>query len=163
MSWNEEQTEIEERNNREDRMSEIRKKCPKCKKNLPICEYSKRSNRKSGIASRCKKCLKISDRMYRQVNRIRIAKYAKKYRQINKDRILEYNKKHKPVTRLHSKAHWAVRSSLIRGLIRKEPCKYCGDLGTEAHHSDYSKPLDILWVCKKHHRRIHANGLEVSQ
>jgi hypothetical protein len=33
----------------------------------------------------------------------------------------------------------------------------CRDLepDEEAHHNDYSKPLDITWLCRVHHGREH--------
>lgn len=30
-----------------------------------------------------------------------------------------------------------------------------GDKRVEAHHSDYSKPLDVDWLCKEHHALWH--------
>lgn len=30
----------------------------------------------------------------------------------------------------------------------------CGIIG-ERHHKDYNKPLDIIWLCKKHHLELH--------
>jgi len=32
-----------------------------------------------------------------------------------------------------------------------QPCEVCGCEKSEAHHEDYSKPLEINWLCKKHH------------
>lgn len=37
------------------------------------------------------------------------------------------------------------------GTIIQKPCKVCGKNKSEAHHEDYTKPLDIIWLCKKHH------------
>lgn len=34
----------------------------------------------------------------------------------------------------------------------------CNNLG-ERHHIDYDKPLEILWLCRKHHREFHKNIL----
>lgn len=40
----------------------------------------------------------------------------------------------------------------------KQPCgiKDCCELG-ERHHDDYSKPYEIRWLCRKHHRRYHRD------
>ncbi len=41
------------------------------------------------------------------------------------------------------------------GLIKKEPCKLCGDIKSEAHHNDYTKPLKVIWFCRIHHMAFH--------
>lgn len=47
-------------------------------------------------------------------------------------------------------ARHQVRDALKKGTLKKEPCM-CGDIEVEAHHPDYSKPLEVIWACKKHH------------
>lgn len=37
------------------------------------------------------------------------------------------------------------------GTIIQKPCIKCGNKKSEAHHENYSKPLQIIWLCKKHH------------
>ena len=36
-------------------------------------------------------------------------------------------------------------------------CEVCGNPNTQAHHDDYSKPLEVRWLCVKHHREFHKN------
>ena len=48
-----------------------------------------------------------------------------------------------------------TRRAIKAGKLLKLPCFCCGDLETEAHHPDYSAPLDVVWLCKKHHQEIH--------
>ncbi len=43
-----------------------------------------------------------------------------------------------------------ITYALKKGRMAKEPC-YCGELKVEAHHPDYSKPMEVIWACKKHH------------
>lgn len=43
---------------------------------------------------------------------------------------------------------------LKRGKIKREPC-WCG-APAEMHHSDYSQPLKVEWLCRKHHLDLHV-------
>lgn len=49
-----------------------------------------------------------------------------------------------------TKAHRKVFVAMRNGALKKKPC-FCGTTKVEAHHPDYSKPLKIKWLCKKHH------------
>ncbi len=35
--------------------------------------------------------------------------------------------------------------------------KRCNEIG-ERHHEDYDKPLEIIWLCRKHHYAVHSKG-----
>lgn len=49
------------------------------------------------------------------------------------------------------KAQRLIFSALRNKTLIKQPCEKCGCEKSEAHHEDYSKPLEINWLCKKHH------------
>ncbi len=65
----------------------------------------------------------------------------------------EYRKTHPLIGEAKRKAN--ARSYLHRyvklGKITKGVCEVCGDDIVEAHHRDYSKPLEVQWLCVKHH------------
>lgn len=42
-----------------------------------------------------------------------------------------------------------------RGKIIKLPCEVCNNINSEAHHNDYDKPLEVKWLCRKHHIEYH--------
>lgn len=44
-----------------------------------------------------------------------------------------------------------------RGVIRVEGCKVCGEKA-QMHHTDYSKPLQVTWLCRKHHLELHRTS-----
>jgi hypothetical protein len=47
-----------------------------------------------------------------------------------------------------------LNSAVYRGVVKPQPCWVCGDRA-EAHHPDYSSPLDVVWLCNSHHREAH--------
>ena len=53
------------------------------------------------------------------------------------------------------KAHNLLNSALRCKRIEKQPCIVCGKKEAEAHHDDYSKPLEVKWLCRKHHAELH--------
>lgn len=55
------------------------------------------------------------------------------------------------------RAQTAVGNALRDGKIEKEPCFMCGATeNIHGHHHDYSKPLDVTWLCARCHHRLHA-------
>jgi len=45
---------------------------------------------------------------------------------------------------------------LRRGKLKKSPCIVCGE-NAEMHHDNYDKPLEITWLCRKHHLEHHKH------
>lgn len=48
--------------------------------------------------------------------------------------------------------HVAIKS----GKLSRKPCEICGEPKSHAHHDDYSKPLDVVWLCLQHHKERHG-------
>lgn len=65
-----------------------------------------------------------------------------------------YRYKHHPydvAASARRKVSWAIET----GRLTKEPCRICGDPKSIAHHQDYSKPLDVWWLCQQCHSQLH--------
>lgn len=54
------------------------------------------------------------------------------------------------------KAQWAVNNAVRDGKLSKAPCEVCGEEEVDGHHDDYSKPLEVRWLCRVHHQAAHA-------
>jgi len=70
-------------------------------------------------------------------------------------------------TKAHDPAQNLLEKAIKRGVIeRKTNCETCGDSGTfkdgrskiQAHHSDYNRPLDVMWLCQKCHHKWHKEN-----
>ena len=58
------------------------------------------------------------------------------------------------------KAQTAVNNAIRDGRLQAKSCQVCGCEITHAHHDDYSKPLDVRWLCPRHHNEWHAENGE---
>jgi hypothetical protein len=54
-----------------------------------------------------------------------------------------------------NKARAKAQYALKTGKLIEKPCEVCGEKA-EMHHEDYDKPLEVIWVCNKHHDIIHS-------
>jgi ribosomal protein S27AE len=54
------------------------------------------------------------------------------------------------------RAHWIVSNAIRYGKLKRQPCEKCGNKKSHAHHADYSKPLEIKWLCHKCHWLEHG-------
>lgn len=49
------------------------------------------------------------------------------------------------------KARRKVATEIEAGRLLRMPCEVCGELKSEAHHENYRMPLQIKWLCRRHH------------
>ena len=48
-----------------------------------------------------------------------------------------------------------LKTYIKRGKVIRKPCEACGEEKSEGHHEDYSKPLEVKWLCRKCHLNHH--------
>lgn len=68
-----------------------------------------------------------------------------------------WRKTHRPTAeqRRRSNARSTAKVYQRRGKLVKQPCEVCGSPDSVKHHDDYSKPLDVRWLCRPHHAELH--------
>lgn len=100
----------------------------------------------------------VSGRMSREYHQAYEADYFKDpaNRERRNELMRSYAKAHG--TKEHHAARWKVHRALKAGSLMRCPCEVCGADKTHAHHDDYSKPLDVRWLCPMHHREHHAKA-----
>lgn len=100
--------------------------------------------------------------------------YFRKYREKNREKCREYNRFYNKIWRYEhgyhneraSEARYPkkliarkiAQKAIADGLIERKPCQACGLPNGQAHHDDYSKPLELKFFCPLHHRE-YEKGL----
>ena len=88
----------------------------------------------------------------RAAQALRLREFRKRNPQKNREKNQIWREQHPE----KNSAHKAVAYALARGRIERKPCERCGKHGrVHAHHDDYSRPLDVMWLCPNHHRERH--------
>lgn len=138
------------------------KPCIKCDEVKPLGSFNKNRLVKDGHLNTCKDCQSDENRAYRQRN-------------LNDLRAYDRNRSRKDPQRIAclrtSTAEWAARNPdkrraqlqlqymVKKGRIVKQPCARLARGGCSGpingHHEDYSKPLDVVWLCAAHHSQRH--------
>jgi len=120
------------------------KTCFKCGRTLPISEFYTHSQMSDGHLNKCKDCTRRDVKQYRSANpRAELASRLKACRK----------------NPTHKNANMAVDAALRAGvMVRPSVCQGCGRSASEtrlsAHHHDYLKPLDVIWLCAACHRPV---------
>ena len=149
------------------------KTCRKCGENKALDGFYAHPAGADGVAEKCKECHKAAMRKnraakadyYREYDRQRFQndpkrrvknreyKKTKAGRESAKRARLKYEAKY-PDKRA---AHIAFGNAVTYGKItRPNTCSKCGTKGLiEGHHEDYSKPFDVIWLCRPCHLEVH--------
>ncbi len=61
-----------------------------------------------------------------------------------------------PNNHIAENARKKYESALKAGRLKRKPCAVCGAPKTQGHHEDYSKPLEVVWLCGAHHAKRHS-------
>lgn len=110
-----------------------------------------------GHATICKECHKARMRALRRTNpEVQRRDRDRAKTPPVKARLRENTIRWRKENPMAYKAHTAVSNAVRDGKLTKLPCEFCGDTRVHAHHKDYSKPLDVIWLCPKCHHRLHA-------
>ena len=116
------------------------------------------------------------NRTRRLLNRKQHNEYNHEWKRRNRERYLENKRawnngnrdsirisrsksshKYKKANRLKENCRSTLRRAVASGvLVRPAYCSLCSKATkVSAHHRDYAKPLEVIWVCSPCHREIH--------
>jgi epoxyqueuosine reductase QueG len=138
---------------------------------LPIEDFYVHAGMKDGRLSFCKKCVKARVKTHRLANSEKFKAYEQK-RNAQPHRVAAraaYQAAHPEVLNRVKKAwikrnpekraaHIILSNAVRDGKITKPTeCQRCGARGRiQAHHADYTKPLEVEWLCVPCHVGRHV-------
>lgn len=117
-----------------------RKRCSRCKRTLPIERFyrNRSSSQGDGRDAYCSNC---KSKIQKTPAAMKASREARaRHRQKYPERVI---------------ARRRVNDAIPDGRLARGPCEVCGSRKVEAHHDDYSKPLEVRWLCRRHHYDLH--------
>lgn len=133
--------------------------CQKCKQRIYMrAWYASKTldERRAMIARRDPERVRANDQArYRRDKPKRLA-LAREWTAKNREkaRALSHANRRKWPEKVNARA--AVQRAVNDGRLVRQPCRDCGNPKTQGHHPDYSKPLDVVWLCTTHHAEEHT-------
>jgi hypothetical protein len=133
------------------------KKCFKCLQEQPLEAFYKHHAMADGYLGKCKTCTKKDSTERRQAKLEEVRAYDRRranlpHRVEQRRQVYEAWKVEHPNRR---RAQVLLGSAVRTGKVERLPCFVCGEKA-EAHHPDYDRPLDVVWLCRPHHMQAHA-------
>ena len=138
----------------------MNKKCKKCKVKKPLTEFYIHKKMTDGHLSFCKQCTR--DRIHKHyTNNAEEMRILEKERYQRRKKDPNFSIKKKKYTKKYREKH-KITSNMYRKLklLRPNKCSKCGIsvdkiYALHGHHPDYSKPLEVIWVCPLCHAKMH--------
>lgn len=149
----------------------MKKVCRTCQAEQRVMEYYRQTN--GNFMLDCKACWREKVRAnraanieyYREFDRQRAnlphrVEAREAYAQTPQGKAAYARAHRKFVTRnpIKRAAQNAVNNAIRDGKMTRQPCEKCGNDRAHAHHDDYSKPLDVRWLCTTHHAEWHKHN-----
>lgn len=157
------------------------KQCKSCKTVKDLSEFYSQKNKSDGLMGKCKECCKRDNKKNREEKIDYYRNYDKergsspsrvlsrkeysdkmkrenpeKWKKMRKESTRKYRKKNPEKQRATRILNYHIQV----GNMVKEFCEICGNPKSEAHHDDYSKPLEVRWLCDFHHKELHKKERE---
>lgn len=125
--------------------------CPACGSSIVVTEQMCRHKNYTCIA-----CLRAKAADYARRNRDKKRAWNNAYHSRKSDKRAEKTKIYRARYPEKYAAHQAVQTATRNGTLTASSCVICGSNNVHGHHDDYSKPLDVVWLCHQHHMERHA-------
>jgi len=135
--------------------------CNGCKQTKVRDEFHDDRTKPDGKCSQCKKCRSISFGRYRENNLEKRAENYKRWAENNRDKVAAYDAKSRKLRPERHRVRGDVKTAILQGkLVRPDHCEDCGGTPVHSHHDDYSKPLEVRWLCPKCHAKADKERRE---
>ena len=137
------------------------KTCFKCNTVKLLEDFYKHPNMPDGHVNKCKECNKKDVHENRQKKLDYYRTYDKE-RAKNPDRqksASQITRAWRQADKRRNQCHTAVARAIRSGELVRQPCVRCGEQRSLAHHEDYDRPLDVMWLCQPCHKQRHKELL----
>lgn len=150
-------------------MTTTLKTCFKCGQKKAFSEFYGHAQMGDGKLGKCKECAKADVRanykakrtQYKEYDRSRAAlphrvSARKQYARTDAGRAAHARAHKTYASRFPERkaAVVALGNAVRDGRVIPLPCFVCGEKA-QAHHPNYDAPLDVVWLCKQHHKQAH--------
>ncbi len=134
--------------------------CPRCKHRAYMRSWYQAKSpeeRKAWVAQRNPEKVRAADRARYERDKPKRLKAMAAYSRANPEKVAAAKKRWIERNPEKRKAHDAVAYAVRSGKLVRQPCEVCGATGRiHAHHDDYTKPLEVRWLCRNHHAEKHS-------
>lgn len=150
------------------------RECRGCGAVKPLDEFVSNAKCRHGRGHICTDCTRARQRRYahehrdaargrnaawRDANPERAAEHQRRYREKHAAELSEKGKIRRREERERILARSIMNHAIRAGALRRGTCERCGSMEhVEGHHPDYSKPLDVVWLCAKCHKIEHRHA-----
>ena len=137
--------------------------CFKCNTVKPLDDFYKHPAMLDGHVNKCKECNKkdVAENRLKNIDRIRQYDRERAKRPERIKLALEISRAWRQADKRRDACHNAVSRAIKNGNLVRQPCIRCGNEKSLAHHEDYDKPLDVMWLCQPCHKQRHKELLTI--